>query len=80
MPAIVSRVLKRQTVSVAPPGLSVLLDALDDATSGFSALLRRVEDGSVSAIGDWTIGDVAAHMTHGFTEVYPAIVRAMDPR
>ena len=62
-------------MSVAPPGLSALLDALDDATSRFSALLRRVEDGSVSAIGDWTIGDVAAHMTHGFTEVYPAIVR-----
>ena len=59
------------------PDLGALLDALDDAAGRFTALLRRVEDGSVRAIGDWTIGDVAAHMTHGFTQVYPAIVRGL---
>jgi uncharacterized protein (TIGR03083 family) len=62
-------------VSVALPDRDVLLEALRETTGGFSTLLRRVEDGSVRAIGEWTVADVAAHLSHGFTEVYLAVAR-----
>lgn len=62
-------------MSVALPDRNALLEALREAAGGFSAMLRRVEDGSTRAIGEWTVGDVAAHLSHGFTEVYLAIAR-----
>ena len=62
-------------MSVSLPELSSLLDALDNATGRFTTLLRRADDGSVRAIGDWTVDDVATHLSHGFTEVYLAIAR-----
>jgi uncharacterized protein (TIGR03083 family) len=44
------------------PGLRALCGALAAAGPRFGEMLRRVEDPSRAAIGEWSIGEVAAHV------------------
>nr|MDQ3757242.1 hypothetical protein [Actinomycetota bacterium] len=39
-------------------------DALGDVLARFTTLLRRVPESSRSAIGEWTVADVACHVSH----------------
>jgi len=39
-------------------------DALDDVLARFTALLRRVNVSSQRAVGEWTVADVACHVSH----------------
>ncbi len=43
-----------------------LISSCERAAGRFTDLLRRVGDPSATAIGHWTIGDVACHLTHNF--------------
>src|SRR5262245_51907157 len=49
-------------------------DAARAAAGRFAALLRAVPDPGVTAIGHWTVRDVAAHVAGG-AELYAGIVR-----
>ena len=49
-------------------------DAARGAADRFAALLRAVPDPGVTAIGHWTVRDVAAHVAGG-AELYAGIVR-----
>lgn len=40
------------------------LAAAEDAAWRFTTLLRTVDDASVNAIGEWSIGEVGAHLSH----------------
>jgi len=43
------------------PGIGVLCDALASAGSQFTGMLERVTDPSRTAIGEWSVGETAAH-------------------
>lgn len=57
----------------APDRMKVMI-AARRATRDFTSLLRSVRDPHRTAIGHWTIGEVAAHVSHIYG-MYPAIVR-----
>lgn len=40
--------------------------ALRDVVPRLVALLRSVPDGNAASVGTWTVGDVAAHLSHAF--------------
>jgi uncharacterized protein (TIGR03083 family) len=42
----------------------VARETVADVASRFAALLRAVPDAAAPAVGAWTVGDVAAHVTH----------------
>jgi hypothetical protein len=58
-------------------GIGTMADALWAASDRFAAMLRRVSDPTVPAIGIWNIGETAAHASssHGY---FLAVVRG-DP-
>jgi hypothetical protein len=56
------------------PDRSPALAALRDAGSRFTALLRRADDATRPAIGDWNVGEVAAHMSQLYA-LFPPMLR-----
>jgi hypothetical protein len=50
------------------------LEGVWEASAKWTALLRSVTNPSRTAIGDWDIGQVAAHTSHIFS-MYPGLVR-----
>lgn len=60
-----------QTVSIAG---DAALESADRAVARFTAQLRTVTDGSKNAIGDWSIAEVAAHVSLLYG-IYPMMVR-----
>jgi uncharacterized protein (TIGR03083 family) len=49
------------------------LQVAGEQTHAFTALLRRVQDPSLNAIGEWSIGEVATHVSH-IVGMYPKLV------
>jgi uncharacterized protein (TIGR03083 family) len=53
-------------MSLPVPDRERALEEMRDSASRWADLLRSVTDASRTAIGYWTVGDVAAHTTHIF--------------
>jgi hypothetical protein len=62
------------TMTLPIPDRKVTLDAVRDVTSRWANLLRSVTDPSRTAIGHWSISEVATHTSHIFG-LYPELVR-----
>jgi len=50
----------------APDTLARVREALREVVPGLVALVRGVPDPDAASIGTWTVGDVAAHLSHSF--------------
>jgi uncharacterized protein (TIGR03083 family) len=54
--------------------------AIEEVTPRLTALLRKVPDASQPAVGDWNIGEVAAHLSHvAAGELMSASTAGADP-
>lgn len=60
-------------VSLPIPELERSLQLAADQTHAFTGLLRRVQDPTLNAVGEWSIGEVATHVSHIFG-MYPGLV------
>lgn len=54
------------THSGAPDTMAQARAALRDVAPKLVALVRRVPDANTASVGTWTVGDVAAHLSHSF--------------
>ncbi|HEY3687164.1 MAG TPA: maleylpyruvate isomerase N-terminal domain-containing protein [Streptosporangiaceae bacterium] len=54
------------THSGAPDTLAQARAALRDVVPDLAALVRSVPDAGSASVGTWTVGDVAAHLSHSF--------------
>src|SRR5262249_3319270 len=50
----------------APDRTAEARAALQSVAPSLASLLRSVSDANASSVGTWTVGDVAAHVSHGF--------------
>lgn len=46
--------------------LAPVLSALRDVVPDLAALVRDIPDAGAASVGTWTVGEVAAHLTHSF--------------
>ncbi|GGU48349.1 maleylpyruvate isomerase N-terminal domain-containing protein [Lentzea flava] len=54
------------TKTTCPDVLTQARTALRDIVPGLVALVRRIPDAHSGSVGTWTVGDVAAHLSHVF--------------
>lgn len=58
--------LQAATHSGPPDAMAQVRAALRDVVPNLVALVRSVPDGNSASVGTWTVGDVAAHLSHCF--------------
>ena len=61
-------------MTLTPPDVKSSLTAVREASARFAALLRATEDRTPKAVGHWSVGETAAHVTH----VYSIIRRLLE--
>jgi len=67
------------THSGAPDTLAQARAALRDVVPGLVALVRSIPDTNTASVGTWTVGDVAAHLSHCFRADTDALARRPVP-
>ena len=61
-------------MTLSPPDPDGTIAAARDSAARFAALLRSTEDTTATAVGHWSVGETAAHVSH----VYSIVPRLLE--
>ena len=74
-----SRDLTQGTDTDRPDTMAQALSALRDVASRLVTLVRGIPDANAASVGTWTVGEVAAHLSHSFRADTDAIAARPVP-
>src|ERR1700722_14478096 len=62
------------TTTAAPPVWAVAQEALADMVGRLTTMMRAIPDSDAAGVGQWTVGDVAMHLSQAWIAV-PGLAR-----